>query len=248
MSAVLEPPEGPLHLRKKGMLGRSYLRQAVAALTVAVAFACSVTLAQAAPFVYVTNGVSGNVSAIRDRRRGRPIPLEPGDRRCGARGPAALLSLLTARAPTSRHLRRYGLAVRIDPSTGALSPKAPPFVDDAAAGAGAVAVNPDGKSAYVPNIFANTVSQYSIDPSTGALSPKTPATVPAGEGPDGIAVGFATPTLNQCRNGGWKQFGFKSQGRCVAFVVLTRICDALERHGIHLKFCPPTPPNPLRPN
>jgi virginiamycin B lyase len=70
--------------------------------------------------------------------------------------------------------------------------------------------------------------------------------------PTGIAVDalpLPTPTTKaQCRNGGWKQFGFKNQGRCVGFVVLTRICDALERHGIHLKFCPPTPPDPLRPN
>jgi hypothetical protein len=49
-------------------------------------------------------------------------------------------------------------------------------------------------------------------------------------------------TKAQCKNGGWQQFGFKSQGRCVAFVILTRICDAFERHGHHLKFCPPTPP------
>jgi hypothetical protein len=46
----------------------------------------------------------------------------------------------------------------------------------------------------------------------------------------------------QCKNGGWRQFGFKSQGRCVAFVILTRVCDVLERNGHHLKFCPPTPP------
>ena len=49
-------------------------------------------------------------------------------------------------------------------------------------------------------------------------------------------------TKAQCKNGGWKQFGFKSQGRCVAFVILTRVCNVLERHGHHLKFCPPTPP------
>jgi hypothetical protein len=49
-------------------------------------------------------------------------------------------------------------------------------------------------------------------------------------------------TLNQCRRGGWQQFGFKNRGQCVAFVIQSRICDVLERHGLHLKVCPPTPP------
>ena len=53
----------------------------------------------------------------------------------------------------------------------------------------------------------------------------------------------ATPTtIDQCRHGGWQQFGFKNLGRCVAFVIQTRICDVLERHGHHPKFCPPAPP------
>ena len=71
---------------------------------------------------------------------------------------------------------------------------------------------------------------------------------PIGVAVDALPLPTLPTTVGQCSNGGWKQFGFKSQGRCVAFVVLTRICDALERHGIHLKVCPPTPPNPLRPN
>ncbi len=55
-------------------------------------------------------------------------------------------------------------------------------------------------------------------------------------------------TTAQCRNGGWQQFGFKNQGHCLVFVVFTKICDAFERRGHHLKFCPPTPPDPLRPD
>jgi hypothetical protein len=51
-------------------------------------------------------------------------------------------------------------------------------------------------------------------------------------------------TIAQCKHGGWQQFGFKNLGKCVAFVVQTRVCEALERHGIHLKVCPPTPPRP----
>ena len=51
-----------------------------------------------------------------------------------------------------------------------------------------VAVNPDGKSAYVTSSADDTVSQYDIDPQTGALSPKAPATVAAGAFPWGIAM------------------------------------------------------------
>ena len=132
---------------------------------------------------------------------------------------------------------------------GGLSPKSPSTVA-AGDGPGSVAVSPDGKSVYVTNGLSDSVSQYWVGPG-GELSPRSPATVGAGGSPLGVAVS-PTPqqptTLQQCRNGGWQPFGFKNQGRCVAFVVLTRICDALERQGIHLKFCPATPPNPFRPN
>ena len=138
---------------------------------------------------------------------------------------------------------------------GRLSPKTTPFV---AAGDApvAVAVSPDGRSVYVTNSASDNhsasdnLSQYHVG-AGGALSPANPPTVATGDNPNGVAVSPAPPvptTLRECRNGGWKQFGFKSQGRCVAFVVLTRICDALERHGIHLKFCPPTPPDLPRPD
>ncbi len=134
-------------------------------------------------------------------------------------------------------------------SGGELSPMSQPTVA-AGDGPGSVAVNTDGMSVYVANGLSNDVSQYDVAPG-GGLSPKSPATVAAGDGPTGVAVTPAPlvpTTLGQCRNDGWKQFGFKGQGRCVAFVVLTRICDALERHGLHLKFCPPTPPALLRRN
>jgi hypothetical protein len=50
---------------------------------------------------------------------------------------------------------------------------------------------------------------------------KSPATVTTGRDPIGIAV---TPlprvptTKEQCKDGGWEQFGFKYQGQCLAFV------------------------------
>ena len=133
---------------------------------------------------------------------------------------------------------------------GALTPKSPATVE-VAGGARGLAVSPDGRSLYVAATDGTDgILLFDIG-ADGALTPKSTPAVPAGDGAYGIAVSPAPPlptTLRECRNGGWEQFGFKSQGRCVAFVVLTRICDALERHGIHLKFCPPTPPNPLRPN
>jgi hypothetical protein len=49
-------------------------------------------------------------------------------------------------------------------------------------------------------------------------------------------------STGECRHGGFAKFGFKSEGRCIVFVVLTRVCDALARHGISPGFCPPTPP------
>jgi streptogramin lyase len=50
-----------------------------------------------------------------------------------------------------------------------------------------VAVSPDGKSVYVTNGGAGSISQYSVLPG-GTLVPKSPATVPAGGQPFGIAV------------------------------------------------------------
>jgi sugar lactone lactonase YvrE len=75
----------------------------------------------------------------------------------------------------------------IDPSTGDLTPKTPPTVS---AGMNvqfpaAIALSPDGGSAYVSFIAAFTspvVAQFSIDPVTGALSPKTPAAVAGASG------------------------------------------------------------------
>ena len=73
----------------------------------------------------------------------------------------------------------------INPSTGALSPKAP---DQVAAGVGPVdiAVSPGGLDAYVPAIHG--ISQYDIDPSTGALVAKLPDFVSTGGQPARVAI------------------------------------------------------------
>jgi len=89
---------------------------------------------------------------------------------------------------TDRNIGQYN----INPVTGGLSPKSPPTVAvPALAEPWAVAVSPDGKSAYVTGIGGgSTVLQYDIHPKTGNLSPKTPASVAAGGGddPNGVAV------------------------------------------------------------
>ena len=111
----------------------------------------------------------------------------------------------------------------------------------------AVAVSPDNRSVYVAN-RDGSVSQYDIG-AGGALAPKNPATVPAGSLPVGLAISPAPelPTrFAQCRSGGWREFGFKSEARCVTFVFLTRVCEFFERRHVHLKFCPPAPPPAVR--
>jgi uncharacterized repeat protein (TIGR01451 family) len=71
--------------------------------------------------------------------------------------------------------------------SGQLTPKSRATV---AAGRGpvAIAVSPNGTSAYVVDGKSNAVSQYSINPATGALTPKSPATVATGRQPEPIAI------------------------------------------------------------
>ena len=102
---------------------------------------------------------------------------------------------------------------------GQLSPKSPATV---AAGVipRVVAVSPDGQSVYVTDAAANHVVQYDVG-AGGKLSPKSPAELETGVEPYDVAVSPAAPvpaSKSQCKHGGWKQFGFKSQGRCIAFV------------------------------
>lgn len=114
-------------------------------------------------------------------------------------------------------------------ATGTLSPKTPATVPTGNLPVG-IALHPDGRSFYVANSNngvpgpGNTISQYAIDPATGTLSPKTPSAVAAGFNPIDIAVTPAAggpANKDQCKRGGWKQFGFKNQGQCIAFVLLS---------------------------
>jgi DNA-binding beta-propeller fold protein YncE len=76
-------------------------------------------------------------------------------------------------------------------AAGGLSSLTPAKVG-AEAGPLGIAITPDGKSVYLANNGAGTVSQYSVDPLTGKLSPKEPATVSIGapeeHNPSGVAV------------------------------------------------------------
>jgi DNA-binding beta-propeller fold protein YncE len=107
----------------------------------------------------------------------------------------------------------------IDPGSGALSPKTPPIVATGGSPS-AVAVAPDGKSAYVTNFMENSVWQFDIAAVSGALSPKTPPSVAAAGSPGAIAVAPRVPTgREQCGRAGWRNFPrFRNRGQCVAFV------------------------------
>ena len=111
----------------------------------------------------------------------------------------------------------------IHPTTGTLTPKAPPTVASGL-GPGFVAVTPDGASAYVTNFNGSSISQYTVAAGSGALVPKTPPAVPTAAQPADIAVRAApaAPTSkDQCKHGGWRDFpalGFKNQGDCVSYV------------------------------
>lgn len=114
------------------------------------------------------------------------------------------------------HVGADGLLVPMDPAKVAASE-----------GPHGVAVSPDGESVYVANTGwdgsgGRAVSQYDVGES-GKLSPKTPATVasgPYGGGAVGVAVtpGLVPTAKKQCKDGGWRKWGFKKRGRCIPFV------------------------------
>ena len=104
---------------------------------------------------------------------------------------------------------------------GVLAPMVPATVASSQGSFG-VAVSPDGESVYVASSRSGTVSQYDVGES-GRLSPKSPAEVATGTTGGGAAGVAAPPALvptakKQCKHGGWKQWSFKKQGRCIPFV------------------------------
>jgi 6-phosphogluconolactonase len=176
----------------------------------------------AAPFVYVTNDFSNDVSQYGIGAGGVLAPLVPPS------APAATVPtgvavnpdgksvyVTTASCCSTGTISQYDLR-----PGGTLSLKSPPTV---AAGQGPedLAVSPDGKSIYVTNAASDDVSQYDVGPE-GRLTPKSPASVAAGDGAFDVAVSpspLVPSSKDQCKNGGWREFGFKNQGDCVSFVV-----------------------------
>ena len=162
-------------------------------LTLAVAFA-AVAVAMpatsgAAPFLYVTNQRSANVSSYEIGNTGLLSPTVP------ALAPAGPSAEGVAVSPDGLSVYVVSIGANsvfqfnVDPVSGALSPKAPATVP-AGQGPVGITVTPDGRSAYVANGVDNdnSISQYDIDPVSGVLTAKVPATVPAGRGPYEVRV------------------------------------------------------------
>jgi len=174
--------------------GRSAIRcLGVLATTVAVLLAAAGT-ASAASFVYVTNQFSNSVSQFAADSGGLLAPLVPPTVATGsfpigvtvsADGKSVYVADSNDSFPGPASISQYDVG-----ANGTLSPKSPPTV---AAGTTptALALSPDGKSAYVSNLdgpTANgTISQYDVA-ADGTLSPKTPAEVPAPPNPVSVAV------------------------------------------------------------
>jgi DNA-binding beta-propeller fold protein YncE len=139
--------------------------------------------AQAAPFVYVANSGSNDVSQYDVGAGGLLAPLSPATVAVGASSP-----LWVAVSPDGGSVYVVNdsppSVSQFDVGAGALSPKSPATV---ATGAGplGIAVSPDGGSVYVGG--ATGVSQYDVG-AGGALSPKSPATVATGGSAIGVAV------------------------------------------------------------
>ena len=148
----------------------------------------------AAPFVYVANLNSNDVSQYDVGAGGLLAPLSPAAVATGGLDPAAVAvspdggSVYVANvAATSSDIS--GSVAQFDVGAGGvLSPKSPATVATGTSPFG-VAVSPDGGSVYVTNL-PSSVSQYDVGPG-GVLSPKSPATVAAGDPGLGPAIGVA---------------------------------------------------------
>jgi uncharacterized repeat protein (TIGR01451 family) len=163
------------HLLLRGLVG------AAGGLCLALAFAGR---AQAAPFVYVTNGGGNNVSQY-DASSGALSPLSPPMAATGY-SPLGVAVSPDAQSVYVADFYYNTVAQYSVGAGGVLSSKTPNLV---ASGSGSwgLAVSPDGQSVYVTNRGDNTVSQYSVG-GGGVLSPKSPATAATGNAPLGVAV------------------------------------------------------------
>jgi 6-phosphogluconolactonase (cycloisomerase 2 family) len=147
----------------------------------------------APPFLYAVNTKSDEISqySASPSDFGALTPLGPSTVRTGPfpygiaidpQGNSVYVANQGSASASANVVSQY----TINQNTGRLTPKSPATV---ATGRGpvAIAVAPNGKSAYVVS-GPNAVWQYNINPATGALTPKSPATVATGPNPEPIAV------------------------------------------------------------
>ena len=172
--------------------------------------------------VYVTNALGNDVSQYDVGAGGVLVPKSPPTVPAGNQperlevspdGTSAYV-VNSGDYPANGSVSEYD----IDPVSGALSPKSPPMVPAGVVPKG-IAVSSDGQSAYVANQASQNVSQYEVG-TGGELSLHSPATTAAGRSPTGVAVSpAARPTTKEnCRHGGWREFGFTSKRQCIRFV------------------------------
>jgi len=181
-------------------LTRSALAPAVraAALAAVLALACAVPAARAAPYVYVGSpstgvfqygvGAGGLLSPLSNPSIGAP----------GANQVAVTPDGKSVYVATPGGVAQFDIL-----EGGQLTPKNPPVIPTASQPL-AIAVSPDGTSAYV-SLFANAVAQYDIVAGGGTLAPKaTPTLLIIGVSggvavsPDGrsVYVAFENPTAD----------------------------------------------------
>jgi 6-phosphogluconolactonase len=158
----------------------------LAALPLAGCGASSPATAAAAPFVYVANTKSNEISQY-SAAASRGGALTPLTRATVPTGPFPYTIAVDPQG-TSAYATSSASEVSeytINPITGQLTPKSPATVATGSGGTAAIAFTPNGTSAYV---VGTNISQYSIDATTGGLTPKSPATVATPPNPEPIAV------------------------------------------------------------
>jgi DNA-binding beta-propeller fold protein YncE len=167
-------------------------RSLLLATATATALLAAATPVQGAPFVYVTNASSGNVSQY-DAAGGALAPLSPATVSTVHDNPLGVAVSPDGRSAYVTTSELYGTpetdAAVLQYSVGAggsltlqASAAMPPNADP-----GVLAASPDGRTLYVINGSGNgSVIQYSVG-AGGALALKSPPTVPA-PGPSRLAV------------------------------------------------------------
>ena len=174
------------HVFKRLSIGRRSLRWGGLGIAL-VAPLMTAAPASAAPFVYVTESPADIVSA-NDATSGSLLPL-PHDQTTGTNpiGVAVTPDGTSVYVANFGDGKTFGSVSEYDVAAdGTLTPKTAGPVR-AGRGSAGIAVNPDGKAAYVADLEDGAVSQYDIGPG-GVLSPTIPGTVAAGIGPRRIAV------------------------------------------------------------